>query len=114
MRRSVMELSRKDKVVPVGQTLLVQIIPDSEKIHGSRLVKPKVAETKSCIGRIVGIGEGKQDTSYTGEWPPNHLKVGTHVIFNRFAGVELRLEDALEEEWPRIIDVTEVKGILER
>lgn len=109
-----MELSKRDKVRPVGQRFLVAIIPDTEKIHGSVLVKPDTAKTKSCVGKILAIGDGKQETSYTGEWPPSHLKVGMLVIFNRFAGVELRLEDAKEEEWPRLIDVTEITGVLER
>lgn len=109
-----MELNSKDVLRPVGARILVKLVPDNEKIAGSVLVKPDSAQTKSSIGVVLALGDGKQETSYSGEWPPQGIKKGTLLLFSRFAGNEIPLEDVREKEWPRIIGIEEVLGIVER
>jgi co-chaperonin GroES (HSP10) len=57
------------------------------------------------------VGDGHLwDTAYKGEWPP--YNVGDVVIYGRYAGFELAMEDEDEELWPRVMTVDEILGVV--
>src|SRR3990172_1902814 len=107
-----MELRTKSRLRPMGQRVIIIPIPDSENISGSKIIKPDSAQTKSTVGRIVAIGDGMQDTTFVGTWPP--VSVGELVLYGRFAGHEIAVEDAPEKEWPRILGIDEILAVVEK
>ena len=112
-----MRLTSKSKVKPIGQKFLVRPLPDQDRFQTRdtkiTIHRPDVARDKPIVGHILAIGDGKEDTSYVGEWPPDGYKVGSLIIFGKYAGTEIPLEDTKEEEWPRIIGIAEVQGLVE-
>lgn len=108
-----MEFTKKTKLTPFGSRFLVKPVATSDRLGSGILVKPETAKDKPIVGTVVAIGDGFQDTNYVGKWPPQGIKIGTKVLFGRFAGEEIRLEDGLEKDWPRLIGVEEIKAIIE-
>lgn len=100
-------------VKPIGARILVQPVPEDEFVGKERvLVKPQIARNKPLAGTVVAIGNGHEwDNEFTGTWPP--VEVGQLVLYGRYAGVELVMEDTPEELWPRILNVNEVLGTVE-
>lgn len=109
-----MTLTKKDKIRPMGQRLLVIPEPDSGTYGGGVIVRPETARNKPTVGRVVAIGEGQQDTAFTGKWPP--VNIGDLVLYGRWAGHEVEVEgaDSREETWPRIIGIEEILALVER
>lgn len=107
-----MELTAKSKLRVLGQRVLVAPVPDSDRYAGGLIVKADVAKSKSCVGKVVAIGDGLQETNFTGEWPP--LKVGELVLYSRYGGHELPIEGGKEETWPRILSIEEVLAVVEK
>ncbi len=82
-----------------------------EKTIGGLYI-PGTAKDKPLLGTIVAYGDPKETgEEWEGKWPP--FKVGTRVVYGRFAGEDLRLEDVGEESWPKIMQIHELLGILE-
>lgn len=107
-----MRLTSKTRVRPMGQRLLVKPIPDSEYMgKAGIIVTPEKAETKSTVGVVLALGDGQQDSNFTGTWPP--LKKGDIVVYDRFAGVELCMDDEPEKLWPRILGIDEILAVVE-
>lgn len=106
----VLRFNKKVTVLPLGARVMVKPIPEDEYAGTSKLiVRPDVAKNKPLIGRVIAIGEGhKWDSGYKGEWPP--VEVGDVVIYGRYAGYELAMEDEPEVLWPRVMGVEELLG----
>lgn len=107
-----MKLNRRSKVRPLGQRILVKPLKDDETFGTGVIVKPQIAENKPVIGKVVAIGDGHQDTNFTGEWPP--LDMGQIVLYGRYAGVEIATEDEKEAEWARMVSIDEILGVVEK
>lgn len=99
------------KIMPVGQRIVVKPIPDEDMSKGGIII-PDSGKDKPLIGTVEGIGDGEQDTNFTGKWPPTWLKLKTIVLFGRYAGTELPSPEK-EEVRPRVIGVEEVLGVVE-
>lgn len=107
-------LTSKHRVRPIGKNLLVKPeLPPKKTASGIHI--PDNAKNKPLIGTVLAIGDGKTESKYVGEWPPDEIgvKKGSIVIFDRFAGVELMVDDLKEEEWPRLLHIDEVRGVVE-
>lgn len=105
-----MLLKKADKIRPLGQRVLIQPIPEPGKSAGG-IVIPDAAETKTVVGTVLALGDGEQETTFTGEWPP--LKVGDHVLYGRYGGEEIRVEGVKEREWPKLLSINEIMGVVE-
>jgi chaperonin GroES len=107
-------LTSKSKVRPIGKYLLVSPVPAADTMRG-RIIVPETAKTKPLLGVVMAIGDGKTESKYVGEWPPSEIGIekGTTVVFGRFDGTELPVDDLEEKDWPRLLHVDEIKGVLE-
>ena len=79
----------KLKIVPLGEKVLVKRLEAEEKTPGG-IVLPDSAKEKPQKGEIVALGEGKVLDS--GERSKFQVKVGDTVLFESFAGTEIKIE----------------------
>ena len=79
----------KLKVVPLGDKVLVKRLEAEEKTAGG-IVLPDTAKEKPQEGEIIALGDGKVLDS--GERSKFQVKVGDKVLFNSYAGTEIKIE----------------------
>ena len=77
------------KIKPIGDKILVKRLEAEAKTAGG-IVLPDTAKEKPKEGKIIAVGEGRQMES--GKRAPFQVKVGNKVIFNSFAGTEVKVE----------------------
>jgi chaperonin GroES len=68
------------KVLPLGERVLIKILPAEEKT-ASGLVIPATAQEKTNQGEVVAIGESDIIK----------VKVGSKVIYDKYAGTQLKI-----------------------
>lgn len=78
------------KVKPLGDRVLVKPATKEEKTKGG-IVIPDTAKEKPQEGEIIAVGSGKLLDN--GERVPLEVKVGDKVIYSKFAGTEIKLDD---------------------
>ncbi|HHW54552.1 MAG: co-chaperone GroES [bacterium] len=78
------------KVKPLGDRVLVKPVKQEEKTKGG-IVLPDTAKEKPQEGEIIAVGSGKLLDN--GERVPLEVKVGDKVIYSKFAGTEIKLDD---------------------
>jgi len=61
-----------------------------KKIVSCGIVLPETSQEKPQIGVVVAVGDGE---SMDNDKTKMKLKVGERVLFSKYAGVELKLED---------------------
>ena len=68
----------------------VVILPKTQNsVTDSGIVLPETSQERPQIGSVVAIGDG---TDFDGNKSEMKVKVGDEVLFNKYAGVELKLE----------------------
>ncbi|MDE2311497.1 MAG: co-chaperone GroES [Patescibacteria group bacterium] len=86
------------KVKPLGNRILVKQL-STEEVTKSGIVLPDTADKeKKAQGKIVALGSG-------GEIAALGLKVGDTVVFGKYAGDEVELEDNGEKVEYKILYV---------
>ncbi|MCX7653667.1 MAG: co-chaperone GroES [Fervidobacterium sp.] len=88
------------KVKPLGERLLIKPIVEEKKTAGG-IVLPDAAKEKPMKAEIVEIGKLPEGCE---------LKVGDKVIFNKYSGTEIKIE---EEDYI-IIDVNDILAKIEQ
>lgn len=78
------------KVKPLGDRVLVQPEAEEEQVKGGIII-PDTAKEKPQRGKIVAIGTGKTDDS--GKKIALNVKKGDSVLYGKYSGTEVRLED---------------------
>lgn len=78
------------KVKPLGDRVLVKPATKEEKTKGG-IVIPDTAKEKPQEGEVIAVGSGKLLDN--GERVPLEVKVGDKVIYSKFAGTEIKLDD---------------------
>ena len=91
---------------PLQDRILIRRIEAEEAFRGS-IVIPDTAKEKPQEGEVVAIGDGKVLDS--GQLQPLSVKVGDRILFGKYAGTEVTLDD---EEY-LIMREDDVLGILE-
>lgn len=107
-----MELTSKIVVRPFGQKLSILPIGTQTVTKGGIHIPDSAQNKPMMLARVLAIGDGHEDSSYSGKWPPPGIKRGTLLIVGRFAGVEIPLTDRPETQWPRVINVAEILGVV--
>lgn len=75
---------------PLGSRIVVEPIEQEDKtVTGIYL--PDTAKEKPMKGTIVAIGEGERDEA--GKRIPMDVKVGDVVLFNKYSGTEVKIDD---------------------
>jgi chaperonin GroES len=94
------------KIRPLGDRILVKRIKEEEKTKGGIII-PDTAKEKPQEGMVVAVGKGK--TTEDGKLLPPDVKAGDKILFGKYAGSEVKLED----EEHLILREDDILGVLE-
>jgi len=75
---------------PLGDRVLVKPTP-REEVTRTGIVLPDTAKEKPQEGQVLAIGAGRRLDS--GQLVPLDVKVGDKVLFAKYSGTEIKLED---------------------
>ncbi len=75
---------------PLGDRVVVKPLP-GEEVTKSGIVLPDTAKEKPQEGEVVSVGSGRLLDS--GERVPIDLKAGDKVLFSKYAGNEVKIDD---------------------
>lgn len=78
------------KVEPLGDRVVISPAKREEVSKGG-IVLPDTAKEKPQEGEVIAIGPGKMTDD--GKRIPMDLKVGDVVIYAKYAGTEIKIED---------------------
>ena len=81
------------KITPLFDNVLVKPL-EPEKKTASGIILPETAKEKPQIGEVKAIGTGK--VTPKGEKQPMVIKVGQKVMYKKWGGNEVKIEN---EEW---------------
>lgn len=76
-------------VTPLHDRVLVKRVEEKETVKGGIII-PDTAKEKPMEGEVVAVGEGKREK---GERIPLDVKVGDRVLFGKYSGTEIKIED---------------------
>lgn len=94
------------KIKPLHDHILVERIEEEVKKGG--IIIPDTAKEKPQQGKIIAVGDGRRDEK--GNKIPLEVKKGDIVLFGKYSGTEIRIED---KEY-LIIREDDVLGIVEK
>jgi chaperonin GroES len=93
-------------IKPLGERIVIKVLESEEKTK-SGIVLPDTAKEKPQMGEILAVGPGK--TLENGQKVPMEVKVGDKVLFAKYAGTEVKLDD---EEY-MVLKESDVLAIIE-
>jgi chaperonin GroES len=79
------------KVKPLADRVVVKPLEDAEQMRGGLYI-PDTAKEKPQQGEVVAVGPGK--LSEEGKRIDPDLKVGDRVLYGKYSGTEVTLEDS--------------------
>ncbi|MHC5373408.1 co-chaperone GroES [Enterococcus sp. LJL120] len=74
---------------PLGDRVIIQVASEEEKTVGG-IVLASAAKEKPQTGSVIAVGEGRLLDN--GEKVPTSVKVGDTVMFEKYAGTEVKFE----------------------
>ena len=78
------------KLEPLGDRVVIKPLP-REEVTKSGIVLPDTAKEKPQEGEIVAVGPGR--VSEDGKRIPMEVKVGDKVIYAKYAGIEIKVDE---------------------
>ncbi|MFQ5952765.1 MAG: co-chaperone GroES [Candidatus Omnitrophota bacterium] len=75
---------------PLGDRVLVEIL-EAEEVTKGGIVLPDTAKEKPQQAKVVSIGKGR--ISEDGKVIPPEVKKGDLVLFGKYSGTELKVDD---------------------
>lgn len=91
---------------PLGDRVVVKPTPSEEKTK-SGIVLPDTAKEKPQEGEVVAVGNGR--VLDNGQRLPMDVKVGDKILFSKYAGNEIKIND---EEY-LILREMDILGVVE-
>ena len=88
------------KLKPLGDRVLVKPVKEEEVTKSGIVLPDTVDKEKKAEGEVIAIGEGEKVAKL-------HLKVGDKVLFGKYAGDEVEIDD---EEY-KILSHEDVLGV---
>jgi chaperonin GroES len=76
---------------PLGDRVVIEPIEQEETFAGGQLVLPETAKEKPQQGEVLAVGAGRKDEE--GKRIPMDVEVGHKVLFAKYAGTEVKIED---------------------
>jgi chaperonin GroES len=76
-------------VTPLHDRVLIKRIEEKETVKGGIII-PDTAKEKPQEGEVVAVGAGKMEK---GQRIPLDVKAGDRVLFGKYSGTEIRIED---------------------
>ena len=78
------------KVQPLGDRILVEVLEAKEKTKGG-IVLPDTAKEKPQEAKVIAAGKGK--ISEDGKNIPLELKAGDKILFGKYSGTEITVDE---------------------
>lgn len=75
---------------PLGDRVVVKALP-SEEVTKSGIVIPDTAKEKPQQAEVIAVGPGR--VLENGQRQPIDVKVGDKVLYSKYAGNEVKIED---------------------
>jgi chaperonin GroES len=94
-------------IKPLQDRIIIKRIEEGEQIRGGIII-PDSAKEKPQEGEVIAVGAGKKLES--GERVTMDVKEGDRVLFGKYAGTEVKLDD---EEY-LIMREDDILGVIER
>ena len=79
----------KLKVHPLADRVAIRPLEETETMRGGLYI-PDTAKEKPQQGEIVAVGPGRFEK---GERVPLELKVGDRVLYGKYSGTEVKIDD---------------------
>lgn len=77
------------KVQPLGDRVVVRPLEETETMRGGLYI-PDTAKEKPQQGEVIAVGPGRFEK---GERVPMDLKVGQTVLYGKYSGTEVTIDD---------------------
>lgn len=78
------------KFIPLHDRVLVRRVEEEDKTAGGIII-PDTAQEKPMQGEILAVGSGARNDR--GEITPLDVKVGDNVLFGKWSGTEIKVDD---------------------
>jgi chaperonin GroES len=82
--------SKKLNLKPLGDRLVVEPVEKEERT-ASGIILPETAKEKPQEGTVLAVGPGRTDDD--GKRIPMDVKVGDVVLYAKYAGTEVKIDD---------------------
>jgi len=79
----------KLKVHPLADRVAIRPLEETEQMRGGLYI-PDTAKEKPQQGEVVAVGPGRVEK---GEKIPLELKVGDRVLYGKYSGTEVKIDD---------------------
>ena len=79
----------KLKIHPLADRVAIRPLEETEQMRGGLFI-PDTAKEKPMQGEVVAVGPGRVEK---GERIPLELKVGDRVLYGKYSGTEVKLDD---------------------
>jgi chaperonin GroES len=76
-------------LTPLHDRVIVKRIEEKETVRGGIII-PDTAKEKPQEGQVIAAGPGKREK---GELVPLDVKPGDRVLFGKYSGTEIKIED---------------------
>ena len=76
-------------LTPLHDRVIVKRIEEKESVKGGIII-PDSAKEKPMEGEVIAVGSGKREK---GELIPLDVKPGDRVLFGKYGGTEIKIED---------------------
>ncbi len=94
------------KIRPLNDRILVKRLEEEAKTRGGIII-PDSAKEKPAEGEVIAVGDGKLGDD--GKRMPLQVKKGDRVLFAKYAGTEIKIED----EEHLVMREDDILGIIE-
>ncbi|MBI3988781.1 MAG: co-chaperone GroES [candidate division NC10 bacterium] len=78
------------KIRPLQDRIVVKRLEEQESKKGGIII-PDTAKEKPQQGEVLAVGPGK--VTENGKRQPMEVKVGDKILFNKYGGTEVKLDD---------------------
>ena len=78
------------KTRPLHDRVILKRVEEKETVKGGIII-PDTAKEKPMEGEVISVGPGKKMED--GKRSPMDLKAGDRVLFGKYAGTEIKIDD---------------------
>jgi chaperonin GroES len=80
----------KVNIQPLGDRVVIRALEETAEMRGGLYI-PDTAKEKPQQGEVVAVGPGRYEK---GQRVPMELKVGQRVLYGKYSGTEVTVDDA--------------------
>ena len=78
-------------LTPLGDRVVIKPTEEDEKTAGGIYIPETASKDKPVKGEVLAVGRGKRNEQ--GQIVPLEVKVGDKVIYSKYAGTEIKVEE---------------------